>query len=84
MADLVRVQCRGLTARFVDHDAAAGLVERAAAVTTTRASHVEYDDARRGWFADMRPSGGDVLGPFRSRGEALAAERVDLRERFGL
>ena len=47
----------------------------------TRASHVEPD--RDGnWWADMGPSGGPVLGPFRSRTEALGAERVwllDLR-----
>jgi len=40
----------------------------------TRASHVEPD--RDGfWWADMGPSGGPVLGPFRSRSEALGAER---------
>ncbi len=40
----------------------------------TRASHVEPD--RDGfWYADMGPSGGPALGPFRSRTEALAAER---------
>jgi hypothetical protein len=41
----------------------------------TRASHVEPD--RDGfWWADMGPSGGPVLGPFRSRTEALEAERT--------
>ena len=40
----------------------------------TRASHVEPD--RDGfWWADMGPSGGPVMGPFRSRSEALGAER---------
>lgn len=40
----------------------------------TRASHVEPD--RDGfWWADMGPSGGPVLGPFRNRTEALGAER---------
>ena len=40
----------------------------------TRASYVEPD--RDGfWWADMGPSGGPVLGPFRSRSEALVAER---------
>ena len=40
----------------------------------TRASHVEPD--RDGfWWADMGPSGGPVLGPFRSRTEALGAEK---------
>jgi hypothetical protein len=41
----------------------------------TRASHVEPD--RDGfWWADMGPSGGPVLGPYRSRSEALGAERA--------
>ncbi|MEN9663833.1 MAG: hypothetical protein RLZZ326_196 [Planctomycetota bacterium] len=40
----------------------------------TRASHVE-PDSDGNWFADMGPSGGPVLGPFRSRTEALQAER---------
>jgi hypothetical protein len=41
----------------------------------TRASHVE-PDADGYWWADMGPSGGPVLGPFRSRSEALGAERA--------
>ncbi len=40
----------------------------------TRASHVE-PDAEGYWWADMAPSGGPVLGPFRNRTEALGAER---------
>ena len=40
----------------------------------TRASHVE-PDAEGYWWADMRPSGGPVLGPYGSRSEALEAER---------
>jgi hypothetical protein len=40
----------------------------------TRASHVE-PDAEGYWWADMGPVDGPVLGPFRSRSEALAAER---------
>ena len=44
----------------------------------TRASYVE-PDAEGCWFADMGPSGGPVLGPFGTRGEALAAERGWLR-----
>ena len=40
----------------------------------TRASHVEPD--RDGfWWADMGPVDGPVLGPYRSRSEALEAER---------
>lgn len=46
----------------------------------TRASHVE-PDAEGHWFADMGPSGGPVLGPFRSRSEALEAERDHLLSR---
>ena len=41
----------------------------------TRASHVE-PDAEGCWWADMGPSGGPVLGPFKSRTEALGAERT--------
>ena len=44
----------------------------------TRASHVEPDTAGM-WWADMGPVGGPVLGPFRTRGEALLAERGWLR-----
>ena len=40
----------------------------------TRASHVEPDAAGY-WWADMVPSGGPMPGPFRSRSEALGAER---------
>jgi hypothetical protein len=40
----------------------------------TRASHVEPDAAGY-WWADMGPVDGPVLGPFRSRSEALEAER---------
>ena len=40
----------------------------------TRASHVEPD--RDGfWWADMGPVDGPVLGPFKTRTEALGAER---------
>jgi hypothetical protein len=48
----------------------------------TRASHVEPD--RDGfWWADMAPVDGPVLGPFRSRTEALEAERGWLIRRQG-
>ncbi len=40
----------------------------------TRASHVE-PDSDGNWLADMGPSGGPVLGPFKNRSEALVAER---------
>jgi hypothetical protein len=47
----------------------------------TRASHVE-PDAEGFWWADMGPSGGPVLGPFRNRTEALEAEREWLAVRM--
>jgi hypothetical protein len=40
----------------------------------TRASHVEPDKDGF-WWADMRPSGGPVLGPYGCRSDALEAER---------
>jgi hypothetical protein len=43
-------------------------------LTITRASHVE-PDSDGNWWANMGPSGGPVLGPFGTRGEALQAER---------
>ena len=43
-------------------------------VSTVRASHVEPHPAG-GWTADLKPSGGPVLGPFPLRSDALAAER---------
>jgi hypothetical protein len=46
----------------------------------TRASHVE-PDFDGNWFADMGPAEGPVLGPFESRGEALAGEREWLLSR---
>ena len=48
----------------------------------TRASHVE-PDAEGYWWADMSPSGGPVIGPFRSRTEALGAETGWLAARLG-
>jgi hypothetical protein len=46
----------------------------------TRASHVE-PDAEGYWWADMGPVDGPVLGPYRSRSEALRAERGWLMRR---
>ena len=45
----------------------------------TRASHVE-PDLEGNWWADMGPVEGPVLGPFRSRTEALEVEREWLNE----
>jgi hypothetical protein len=47
----------------------------------TRASHVE-PDAEGFWWADMGPVDGPMLGPFRSRSEALGAERGWLAARL--
>ena len=43
--------------------------------TVARASHVEPADGG-GWTADLKPSGGPVLGPYPLRSDALAAERA--------
>jgi len=44
-----------------------------------RASHVEPTPNGQ-WTADLSPVDGPVLGPFRTRGEALQAERIWLEE----
>ena len=49
--------------------------------TITRASHVEPDQHGR-WQADMGPVGGPLLGPFRTRSEALAAEQAWLEQNW--
>lgn len=43
------------------------------ATTVRRASHVE-PDGKGGWTADLSPVGGPVLGPYPTRGQALAEE----------
>ena len=50
-------------------------------LSITRASHVE-PDAEGWWWADMGPVDGPILGPFRSRAEALTAERGWLAARL--
>ncbi len=47
--------------------------------TIKRASHVEPNKDNK-WTADMRPSGGGVLGPFDTRAAALMAEVAWLEE----
>jgi hypothetical protein len=56
------------------------LYERGAGMPR-RASHVE-PVAGAGWTADMAPVGGPVLGPFKHRSEALAAEHEWLLDRL--
>ena len=46
----------------------------------TRASHVEPDKDGC-WWVSMQPVDGPVLGPFRSRTEALETERMWLSRR---
>lgn len=58
--------------RCLYKDELAGLLTEGRA-TVRRASHVE-PAAPGGWTADMGPVGGPVLGPYRLRSEALAAE----------
>jgi hypothetical protein len=49
-------------ATFVYSDELAQALAPLGQATVTRASHVEPHPTRRGWLADMRPSGGPVLG----------------------
>lgn len=60
------------TITFVYCDDLAGLLD-AGQASIKRASHVE-PTADNLWTADLTPSGGNVLGPFPLRSEALAAE----------
>jgi hypothetical protein len=65
------------TMRFIYDDSFADLLDEGESVTT-RASYVE--PGKDGWTADLSPVNGPVLGPFRLRSEALAAETDWLRE----
>jgi hypothetical protein len=106
------------TVRFVHDDRLVGAFD-GERQETKRASHVEPHPTKTGWLADMRPSGGPVIGcdtelepipdilndimmpelirlghvwhedfdavrPFRTRQEALDAERAWLRKERGL
>ena len=72
--------------RFVADDLLAEVFDGERQVTT-RVSFVEPDadsiDEIR-WMADLAPIAGPMLGPFRTRAEALAAERNWLRQERGL
>jgi len=46
-----------------------------------RVSHVEPDQ-QGGWWADLAPVQGPVLGPFAQRSQALAAEAAWLTEHW--
>lgn len=78
--------------RMIYADEAAKIFEGVvSAVTVRRASHVEPEevvvfdslpgnDTGVRWQADMGPVGGPVLGPFKTRQEALDAEHAWLIE----
>jgi hypothetical protein len=53
-------------------------------VTISRASHVEPSPDGAGWIADLSPVNGPILGPFKKRHEALAAELAYLEAIFSL
>ena len=63
--------------RFVYKDELSGLLDEGEA-TVRRASHVEHSSG--GWFADLGPVGGPILGPYKLRQDALAAEVAWLEE----
>jgi hypothetical protein len=64
--------------QFLWADELSGLIDDGRTVIR-RASHVEPTADGR-WTADLAPSGGPVLGPFRLRGQAIDAEREWLKE----
>lgn len=80
--------------RFVYADEVAALFEGEGTMATRRASHVEpacaYGIEGGGWLADMRPGGWPVIildagsVGFKTREEALAAERDWIRKETGL
>ena len=94
MADLHFVLGDDGAVRFVHSDEAVALCDAIGGVRPadiTRASHVEPGEG--GWYADMRPSlppgltppmSDWMLGPFKTRADALAAEREWLRVHRGL
>lgn len=69
------------TIRFVYSDELVALIEEGFS-TIKRVSHVE--PCGNGWTADMGPIGGPVLGPFKTRAEALKAELEYLAKHEGL
>jgi hypothetical protein len=80
MSQELTITFNGATASCVYDDALAETLDVLGVVTVTRASHVEPAPGG-GWTADMSPvAPGVVLGPFRLRAEALAAEREWLRK----
>ena len=60
--------CRCLYSEAID-------LRQLGVLTIERASQVEPTAAGQ-WLADLAPRGGPVLGPFATRGAALAAEEA--------
>lgn len=60
------------TAKAIYSDAVLDYLEVLGKPEIKRASYVE--PGKDGWTADLSLSGGPVLGPFRTRGEAVKAE----------
>ena len=67
------------TTRFIHNDVLDAKALGAASIR--RASTVEPNDDLT-WSADLALSGGPVLGPFPTRGEALAAEIAWLNDNW--
>jgi len=67
----IRLSIEDGSVRFIYSDELCDLLREGEA-EIKRASHVEPCGAM--WTADMSPSCGPLLGPFRTRGEALQAE----------
>lgn len=82
MAGDIRFRFTGDQFEAVYDDEIADVLPRLGAYTVQRASHVE--PCGDGWCADLKPRGGPVLGPFRLRSQALAAEREWLADVWGL
>jgi hypothetical protein len=70
---IVRIESDGTAAAIYD-DKIAPVLEALGRARIARASHVE-PTSDGWWIADLTPSQGPVLGPFRRRRDALDAER---------
>ena len=51
-------------------------------LTIRRASHVEPEG--NGWYADLSPVNGPILGPFFQRSQALQAERLWIEQHLSV
>lgn len=69
--------------RFIFDDTLSEIAQEVGSVSVKRASHVEpaEADGKVNWYADMAPVGGPFLGPYKTRADALLAERTWLVER---